>query len=191
MKFSEEKIQIMKHTFSLNMRLWIENFSTCQILNWEFIVPEDTENKTFWIIIFWRKFIFQKFRFLSSIFIQRSDFDQKFTSEKNFLTQFVPGKTTNFSLFVLILKGMILKPAFWLKIRVWNGIFWKKIRNLKWSFFLQNYQFLNREFFVLADFEKIFSNNRFVEREFFFWNLDFEFHFHWGSDFDKNITSKK
>ena len=62
---------------------------------------------------------------------------------------------------------MILKQAFSLKIRVWNVIFEKKIRILKWSFFLQFDQFLNREFFVLADFEKFFSNNRFVERKFF------------------------
>ena len=51
---------------------------------------------------------------------------------------------------------MILKQAFSLKIRVWNGIFGKNIRILKWSFFLQIDKFLNREFFVLVVFEKFF-----------------------------------
>ena len=67
---------------------------------------------------------------------------------------------------------MILKQAFSLKIRVWNGIFGKNIRILKWIFFLQIDKFLNREFFVLADFEKFFPIivlRREIFLEFRFW----------------------
>ena len=149
------------------MRLWIESFSTCQISNWEFIVPEDIENKTFWIIIFWRKFIFQKLRFLSSIFIQKSDFDQKLTSEKKRSDSICSGKNNKFFTFRAYFKRHDFEASFFWKSEFETEFSEKKNRILEWNCFLQIDQFLNREFFVVADFEKNFSNNRFVEREFF------------------------
>ena len=84
---------------------------------------------------------FPETQFLSSIFIEKSDFDENVTSEKNVLTQYAPQKTTNSSLFVLILKGMILKQAFPLKIRVWNEILWKKESDYEVNFFLRKWDF--------------------------------------------------
>ena len=176
MKFSEEKNQIMKQTFSLKKRLWIESFSTCQIFNWEFIVPEGIENKTFWIIIFWRKFIFQKLRFLSSSFIRKSDFEQKLTSEKKRSDSICSGKNNKFFTFRAYFKRHDFEASFFLKIRVWNGIFWKKNRILEWNFFLQIDQFLNREFFVVADFENFFPIIV-LWRENFFLKFIFWIHF--------------
>ena len=135
MKFSEEKIQIMKHTFSLKMRLWIESFSTCQILNWEFIVPEDIENKTFWIIIFWRKFIFQKLRFLSSIFIQKSDFDQKITSEKKLSDSICSGKNNKFFTFRAYFKKHDFEASFFIENQSLKRNFLKKNSNFEMQFF--------------------------------------------------------
>ena len=172
------------------MRLWIESFSTCQILNREFIVPEDIENKTFWIINFWRKYIFQKPGYFRSIFIQKSDFDQKFTSEKKLSDSICSGKNN----IVFSFRAYFKRHDFEVNLFFENqksGIFWKKIRILKRSFFPTNWKVFESRVFRPGGFRKFFSNNRFVQREFFFWNLDFEFHFHWGSDFDKNITSKK
>ena len=180
----------LKQAFPLKISVWKEIlwrkdsdyeayfFLKNETLNWKFFNMSDFELRIY------RPGRYRKQNFLNNHFLEKIYFPEtqvfefnfysaiRFRSKihiwkKNILTQFLTGKTANFSLFVLILKSMILKPAFSLKIRVWNGIFWNKIRILKWSFFLQNDQFLNREFFVLADFEKKFPNNRFVEREFF------------------------
>ena len=60
------------------------------------------------------------------------------------VTQFVPQRTTFFSLFVLTSNGMILKQPFSLKLRVWYGILLKKMIRLwsklfpgKWDFELK------------------------------------------------------
>ena len=63
MKFSEKKNQILKQMFSCTMKIWKEKFPKCQVLNWDFFVPADFENKTFWIINLWRKSNFRKIYF--------------------------------------------------------------------------------------------------------------------------------
>ena len=122
----KRKNQILKQTFSGTMKIWKENFPKGQVLNWEFFVPANFEYKTFRIIIFWRRNIFQKLSFWVQFLLRNPISIKNSHLKKNVLTQFTPQKTTNFPHFVLLLKGMILKQAFSLKIRVWNGIFGKK-----------------------------------------------------------------
>ena len=93
MKFSG-KNQILKQAFSCTMKIWNEKFPKCQVLYWEFFVPADFIIKKISNNHILEKKYFPETQFLSSIFIEKSDFDQKFTSEKTVLTQFVPGKTT-------------------------------------------------------------------------------------------------
>ena len=182
-KFFTFRAYFKRHDFELNLSIenrvlkwnflkknskfeWSFFLQTDQFLNQEFFVLADFDTVLFekWFCgdkIFLKLWFWVQYKLRNQISIKTSRL------RNNVLTRFAPQTTTSFSLLVLILKGMILKQAFSLKIRVWNGIFWKKIRILKWSFFLQIDQVLNREFFVLAGFEKFFSNNRFVEREFF------------------------
>ena len=122
--FQKKSDQILKQKFSLHNEKLNEKIPKCQVLNWEFFVPADFEYKTIRIIIFWRRNIFQKLSFWVQFLLRNQISIKNSQLKKNVLTQFAPQKTTTFSLFVLILKGMILKQAFPLKIRVWNEILW-------------------------------------------------------------------
>ena len=83
------------------------------------------------------------------------------------MTRFAPRTTTSFSLFVLILKGMILKQAFPLKFRVWTEILWKKASDYEANFFLQN-EILKWHFFKISDCElRIFRSGRFYNKKTF------------------------
>ena len=93
--FSGKTNHILKQTFSYKMRFWNDIFSKFQIVNWEFFVPADSIIQNFSNNHILEKDYCPETQFLSSIFIEKSDFDQKFKSEKkNVLTQFAPGKTT-------------------------------------------------------------------------------------------------
>ena len=103
---------------------------------------------------------------LSSIF-EKQDFDEKIISEKIVLTQFEPHKATEFSLFVLILKSMILKQNFSLKIRVWNEISReRKEWDSEANAFLHN-EILKWKSSKMSGFElKVFRPGRFHEHNF-------------------------
>ena len=148
------------------MKIWNEKFPKCHVLNWKFFVPVDFDNKTFQIFIFWRKTIFQKLSFWVQFLLRNQISIKNSHLKKNVLTQFAPQKTTNFPHFVLILKGMILKRTFSLKIRVWNESFEKKESDSEANFLLQN-EILNWKFFNVSDFElRIFCPGRFRKQNF-------------------------
>ena len=70
----------------------------------------------------------------SSYFIEKPAFDGKFTSQNKRLDSICSGKKTKFSLFVLILKGMILKQTFTIESEFEMKFFEKK-RIRFWSYF--------------------------------------------------------
>ena len=158
------------------MRFWIENFSTSQILNWKFIVPEDIENITFQIIIFQRKTKFEKINFWVQ-FLRNKISLKNSCVKKIVLPQFAPQKATEISLFVLILKSTILKQIFSLKISVWNEVLlkkrirlWSKLFPRKWDFELKTFNKSEFElsYFVAEDFWKqYFPNNHSLEKKCF------------------------
>ena len=117
------------------------------------------------------------------------------------MTRFAPRTTTSFSLFVLILKSMILKQAFPLKFRVWNEILWKKELDYEANFFLQN-EILKWHFFKISDCElRIFrsarfriqniSNNHILEMKYFSETQFLNSIFIEKSGFDEEFTSEK
>ena len=136
-----------------------------------------------------KKKYFPETQFLNSIFLRIQVAMKNSHLKKNVLTQFAPQKTTNFSLFVLILKGMILKLAFSWKMRIWNEILWKKRIRLWSKFFLEN-ETLNWKFSNMSAFElriyrpgryrkQKFSNNLFFGENLFSRNSVFELNFYW------------
>ena len=137
MKFSE-KNQLLKQAFSCTMKFWKEKIPKCQVLYWEFLVPADFIIKNFSNNHILEKNYFPESQFLSSFFIEKSDFDEKFTSEKKRFDSICSTENNKFFTFLLIFKGMILKQAFPLKIRVWNEILWKKESENDVNFFLKN-----------------------------------------------------
>ena len=133
MKFFGKRNQILKQTFSYKMKLWNDIFSKFQIVNWEIFVPAHFENKIFRIIILRGK-VFCGKNFLSSIFLRNQISIKKSHLRNKVLNWFAPRKTTNFSIFVPIIQGMILKTAFWLKIRVWKEFLSKRYQIMKQIF---------------------------------------------------------
>ena len=155
----------MKQTFP-RKRLWIDNFSTCQFLNWKFIVPEDIENKTFRIIIIQRKTIFWKIKFWVQFLRKRISLKNSYV-KKIILTQFAPQMATDFSLFLLISKSTILKQFLSLKISVRNEVLLKKKSDYEANFFLGT-EILNWKFFNKSDFElSFFRRGRFLKTKLF------------------------
>ena len=70
---------------------------------------------------------FPKTQFLSLIFIEKSDFDQKFTSEKKCSDSICFTENNKFSTFRADFKRHDFETSFSLKIRVWNEFLEKKI----------------------------------------------------------------
>ena len=201
----------MRQIFSQKLRFWIENFSTSQILNWKFIVPEDMENITFRIIIFQRKTNFEKIKFWIQFLRNKISLKNSYVN-KIVLTQFAPQKTKHFSVFVLILKGMTFYQTFSLEIRIWNEFFWKKKNQILkqtfsctkkiWNEKFPKCQILNWKFFVPADFENKTFGIIIFWRKIVFGKTAFEFIFFgeirlwwkihiWIKSFWLNLLSKK
>ena len=159
--------------FPEKKRFWFEIFSTCQVLDWEFNVQEDIENKTFRIIKFQRKTEFEKIIFWVQFLRNKISLKNSYV-KTIVLTQFAPQKATEVSLFVLILKTRILKQIFSSAIRVWNEVLLKKKESeYEAKFFLEieilNWDFFNKSefglsYFAAEDFRKQnFSNNHLLE----------------------------
>ena len=166
------------------MRLWIESFSTCQILNREFIVREDFKNKTFRIIIFQRKTKFEKtsfeFNFWETRFrwknhIWKNRFDSVWAIQSNRIFNFRAYFKEHDSEAKLFIENQSLKGNFWKKESDSEAFFFNKLR-----FWFENFssrQILNGELFVRADFEnKTFGIIKFW-RKIVFEKTGFEFNY--------------
>ena len=193
---------ISKWTFSLKIRNLNWNFlKKCRILKWSFLLQNDRFlNREFfstkWFfdkILFEKSFcgdkIFLKIRFWVQFILRNQILKKTSRLWNNVLTRFAPRTTTSFSLFVLVLKGMILKQAFPLKFRVWNEKLRKKESDYEANFFLQ-IEILKWHLFKISDCKlKIFRSGRFYNEKLFKQsysgerifsrNSVFEFSFYW------------
>ena len=172
----KKRIRLWSKFFPTKWDFEMNFFSKFQVVNWKTFVPAD--------------FIIKNFS--NNHILEKEYFPE---------TRFAPRTTTCFSLFVLILKGMILKQAFPLKFRVWNEILLKKKSDYEAIFFLQNeilndifskFQIVNWEIFVPADLIiKNFSNIHILEKEYFPETQFLSSVFIEKSDSDKKFTSEK
>ena len=148
------------------MRFWNDIFSKFQIVSWEFIVPEDIENKTFWIIFFWRKFIFQKLKFWVHFLLRNQISMINSHLKKNFWLSLL-SKKNKFFIFCAYFRRHDLDATFFIKNQSFKWLFWKNESYSEANFFLQN-EILKWHFFKVSDCElRIFHSGRFYNKKLF------------------------
>ena len=187
----------MNQTFSQKKRFWIEIFFQFKISGFQFNMSGFGLRiycpGRYWKDYFSNNHISEKLiskdEVLSSIF-EEKDFDEKFMSEKKIvLIQFVAKKATEFSLFVLVLKSLVLKQIFSLKISVWSEVLSKKRIRLWCKVFPRNWDFELKIFHLVRFWienlsSRKISKTKLFEESFFGENLvsensGFEFNFYW------------
>ena len=151
-------------------------FLEIEILSWKFFIKSDFElriyrrgryrKQNFLNNQFLGKIYLPEIQFLSSSFIEKSDFDEKFTSEKKVSTQFTQQKN-KFFIFRAYFRRHYLDATFFIKNQSFKWLFWKNESYSEENFFLQN-EILKKHFFKVSDCElRIFRSGRFYNKKLF------------------------
>ena len=200
MNFSEKKesdseANVFLHNENLRRKFqkvsfWIENSSFRQNSNKNFANNHTLEKKCF-----------PETQLLSSIFIEKSDFDEKVTSEKKTFWLSLLSKKNKFFIFRAYFGRHDLDANFSLKIKVSNQFFWKNESYSEANFFLQN-EILKWHFLKISDCQlriycpgryrkQNFLNNLFLEKVYFPEAQVLSSFFIEKSDFNDKFTSEK
>ena len=157
--FQKKRHQILEQTFSCTMKIWNEKFPKCQVcFELKIFHPGRFRKQNFSKNHILEKKYFPETQFLSSIFIEKSGYDEKFTSKKSRFDSLCSAENNKFSTF---------RAHF--KRHVFDANFFIENQSLKWNFPKKRIRFWSKRFPVQWKFEKKnFQNVRFLIESFSF-----------------------